>query len=82
MLECRRQDTKEAMICIDNKIALIKFTNFYQNNHNFSYFSTKISHVTGSILNWGSAVVDITHFDAGCNFIILCKNCEINLTQS
>ena len=51
MLECCRQDTKEAMICIDNKYALIKFTNLYQINHDFSYFSTKTSHVTGSILN-------------------------------
>ena len=30
MLECCRQDTKEAMICIDNKYALIQFTSLYQ----------------------------------------------------
>ena len=47
-----RQVTKEVMICIDNKYGLIKFTNFYQINHNFSYISTKTSYVTGSILNW------------------------------
>ena len=41
MLECCRQDTKEAIIYIDNKFGLVKFTNFYQINHNFSYFSQK-----------------------------------------
>ena len=55
------KDTKEAMICIDNKYALIKFTNLYQINHKFSYFSTKISHVTGSILNWGAVQLSILH---------------------
>ena len=61
MLECCRQDTKEAMICIDNKYALIKFTNLYQINHNFSYFSTKISRVTGSMSNWGAVRLSILH---------------------
>ena len=50
-LECCRQDTKEATICVGNKYRLIHLTNFYQINHNFSYFSPKTSHVTGSILN-------------------------------
>ena len=61
MLECCRQDTKEAIICIDNKYASIKFTNLYQINHNFSYFSTKTSHLTGSILNWGAVRLSILH---------------------
>ena len=47
-LECCRQVTEEVMICIANKYELIKFTNFYQINHNLSYFSTKTSNVTGS----------------------------------
>ena len=52
------------MIYIDNKYAFIKFTNIYQINHSFSYFSTKTSHVTGSIIELGSsAVADIAHFD-------------------
>ena len=41
MLECCRQDTKEAMICMDNKYALIKLTNLYQIKDNFSYFPQK-----------------------------------------
>ena len=70
MLECCRQDTKEAMICIDNKYVLIKFTYIYQINHNFSYFSTKALNIElGS-----SAVADIAHFDARCSIIILRKN--------
>ena len=47
------QDTKEAVICIDDKYGLLKFTKFYQINHYFSYFSTKTSYKTGSIVNWG-----------------------------
>ena len=70
MLECC-QDTKEAIIYKDNKYALIKFNNLYQINHNFS---TKISHVTGSILNWVSSAADIAHIDARYSIIILCKN--------
>ena len=61
------------MICINNKYGLIKFTNFYQMNHNFSYFPTKKSYVTGSILE-SSAVADIAHFDARCTIIILRQN--------
>ena len=41
MLECCHKDKKAAMTSIDNKYGLIKFTNFYQINHNFSNFSTK-----------------------------------------
>ena len=65
MLECCRHDLKEVMICIENKYGLIELTSFYKINHNFSYFSTKTSHVTGSTLNWGvsSAVADIAHVD-------------------
>ena len=40
VLECCRKDTKEAMICIDNNYALIKFTNIYQIKHIFLYFYT------------------------------------------
>ena len=50
-----------AMICINNKYGFIELTNFYHINHNFSYFFTKTSHVTGSILKWGYAVADIAH---------------------
>ena len=39
--ECCRGDTKEAIICIDNKYGFIESTNTYRLNHNFSYFSTK-----------------------------------------
>ena len=76
MLERCCQDTKEAMICIDNKYEFIKFTNFYQLNHNFLYFSAKTSHVNGSILNWGVVWMhaNIAHFDAICMIIILPKN--------
>ena len=73
MLECCRQDTKEAIICIDNKYALIKFNNLYQINHNISYFSTKISHLTGSILNWGAVRLSIVHIltrDAVSSFYV------------
>ena len=41
---------KKAMICTDNKYECRELTNFDQINHNFS---TKKSHVTGIILNWG-----------------------------
>ena len=37
MLECCRQDTKEAVICIDNEYGLIKLTNIYQIKHAFTY---------------------------------------------
>ena len=61
MLECCRQDTKEAMICIDNKYGLIELTNFYETNHHFLYFSTNTYHVNGSILNWGVVRLLILH---------------------
>ena len=41
MLKCCRPDTKESMICIDNKYGLIEITNFYQINHNFCTFPQK-----------------------------------------
>ena len=63
------------MIYIDNKYAFIKFTNIYQNNHNFSYFFTTTSHVTGSIIELRSSAVAITaHFDTSCSIIILRQN--------
>ena len=74
MLECCHQDRKEAIICIDKKYGLIKFTKFYQINYNFSYSSTKTSFVTGSILNWGVVRLSILHTDARCSIIILSKN--------
>ena len=49
------------MICIDNKYRFIKLTNFHQINHNFSYFSTNTSNVTGYILNWGVVQLLILH---------------------
>ena len=55
------QDTKESMSCIDNKNVLIEVTNFYHINHYFSYFYTKTSHGTGSILNWGLERLPILH---------------------
>ena len=61
MFECCRQDQKEAMICIDNNYGFNEFTNFYQSNHNFLYFTTKTSHVTGSTLNWGVVRLPILH---------------------
>ena len=82
MLECCHQDTKEAMICINNKYGLIKFTNFYQFNHNFSYFSTKTSYVIGSILNCGVVRLPILHAltrDAVSSFYV---RIEIKLTQN
>ena len=68
------------MICIDNRNGFIELTNIYRINYNFSYFSTKTSHVTGNILNWGSLVADIAHIDVRCSIIILRKN--LNLTQN
>ena len=61
MLECCHQDTKEAMLCIDNKYGLINFTNCYRINHDFSYLSTKTSYVTGNILNRGVVRLPILH---------------------
>ena len=52
MLECRRQDTKEAMISIDNMYGLIKLINLYQINHYC---------VTGIILNLGAVLVPKLH---------------------
>ena len=75
MLECCRQDTKEAMICIDNKNGFIELTNFYQIDHNFSYFSTKPSRVTGSILNWGLWVVQLPILHTLTRYVV-------NLTES
>ena len=49
------------MICINNKYGFIKLTNFYQINYNFSYFSTKPSRITDSILNWGVVRLPILH---------------------
>ena len=37
-----RQDTKEAMTCIENKYGLIKLTNLYQINHYFCTFSQNV----------------------------------------
>ena len=62
------------MICINNKYGFIELTNIYRINQNLSNFSTKKSHVTGSILNWGSSVAEIAHSDARCIINILCKN--------
>ena len=76
-MECCRQDTKEAMICINNKYGLIKFTNFYQMNHNFSYFPTKKSYVTGSILNLEVVLLPILHTlmpDALSSFYVRIRN--------
>ena len=70
MLECCHQDMRVALFCIDNKYGLIEFTNFYQINHNFLYFFTKLS----SIQLDSSAVADI---DVRCRIIF-----EINLTQN
>ena len=39
MLESCGQETNEAVICIDNKYGLIKFTNLYQIN--FYFFPQK-----------------------------------------
>ena len=41
MLECCRQGTKEAMICIDNKYEFIELTKIYQIKHNFRTFTQK-----------------------------------------
>ena len=38
MLECYRQDTKKARLCIDNMYGFIKFTYLYQLNHYFRIF--------------------------------------------
>ena len=43
------------------KYGLIELTNFYQINHDFSYFSTKTYHVTGSILNWWVVRLPVLH---------------------
>ena len=52
-MECCRQYTKEAMICIDDKYGLMKVTDFYQINFKIFVLSTKMSYVNGSILNSG-----------------------------
>ena len=72
------------MICIDNKYALpvLKFTNFYLINHNFSYFSTKTSYVTGSILNWGVVRLTILHTLMQVQYNHSTYEYEINLTQN
>ena len=77
------QDTKEAMICNDKKNGFIKFTNFYQINYNFSYFSIKPSCVTGRY--W-------TGEQCGCRYCTLWRKMQyrhstlkkiiINLTQN
>ena len=60
--EMLRQDTKEAMIYINNKYGFIEFTKLCQINHYFSYLSTKkTSCVTGRILNWGAVRSSILH---------------------
>ena len=82
MLECCRQVTKGVMIYIDNKYGFIQFITYYQRNHNFSYFSTKTSYVTGSILNWGVVRLSILHtlrlWDAASSFFV---RIWINLAQ-
>ena len=45
----------------NNKYELIKFTKLDQNNHYFSYLSTKKYCVTGSILNWEAVQLSILH---------------------
>ena len=74
MLESCRQDTNEALICIDNKYGLIKFSNLYQINHSFLYLSPKLSSVNGSILNWGAVrladILDTLSQDAVSSFYI------------
>ena len=63
------------MICIDIKYGLIKFTNFYQINYNFLYFSTKNVLCYRDNIEQGSSVVDdIAHIDARCSNIILRKD--------
>ena len=49
------------MICIDNRYGFVELTNFYEINHNFLYFSTKASRVTGRTLNWGVVRLPILH---------------------
>ena len=62
MLECCCQDTKDAIICTDNKYGLIDFTNSYQINIIFRTFPQKrLIHVTGIILNCGVQRLPILH---------------------
>ena len=60
MLECCRQDMKEAMICINNKYGLIKLRDLYQINHHLHLY-TKTSCVIDSILNWEAVQLPLLH---------------------
>ena len=77
-----RQDTKELMICINNKYGLIQFTKINQINHYFSYISTKTSCVIGIILNWGAVQSRIMHTLTQDVVHHSTLEFEINLTQS
>ena len=45
ILECCRQEKKEAMTFIDIRYKLIELKHFYRIDHNFSYFPANTSHV-------------------------------------
>ena len=72
-------DTKETMICIDNKYGFIELTNFYQITQNFSYLFTKMSHVTRSILNCTGELLYTLTRDAVSSFYLRIWN---NLTEN
>ena len=80
MLKRCHQDTKEAMICIDNKYGLIKDTNLHQISNYFSYLSTRMSCLS-SVEYWtGDSVFEIFHTQMQYHQSTL--EFQINQTQS
>ena len=71
MLECCRQDTKEAMNFMDHKYGFIELTNNYQINHTFRTFPQKR---IMQLLNLGVVRLPILHTFTRDGIIILRKN--------